>query len=348
MRQGVSCAMIRGGTSKGLYFLASDLPSEREERDDLLLRLLGSPDERQIDGLGGGHPLTSKVAVVRPLPEGRVGYRFLQVSVAEASVSDAQNCGNLLAGVGHFAISRGLVTADAEETTVWVELENTGGLCLARIQTPNGRVTYDGETSISGVPGTSAPVFLEFLGVAGSSCGSLFPTGNPSDLVAGVRVTLVDNGMPVVVVSGADLGVSGAESPQVLEENASLRQRLESIRLEAGPLMNLGAVGDLTVPKITLLSPPMAGGDLNTRTFIPHRCHTSIGVLGAASVAAAAGTSGTVAEQFLPEPARETYRIEHPSGFFDLRYSPTVPSGNRTEVVRTARLLMDGIAYPRG
>jgi 4-oxalomesaconate tautomerase len=349
--QGVRCMLMRGGTSKGAYFLADDLPPDPAERDDLLLRIMGSPDARQIDGLGGGHPLTSKVAIVRPLPDDEaadaVEYLFLQVSVDEALVSDRQNCGNLLAGIGPFAIERGLVRSVDGETLVTIRMANTGGTAVAHVPTPAGVVDYDGTTTIDGVPGTAGPIVLDFEGTAGSSCGALLPTGNPLDDVAGYEATLIDNGMPTVVLRAADLGVTGTETPAELEANHALREALERIRLEAGSRMGLGDVEHSTVPKLTLVSAPRGGGAISTRTFIPHRCHTSIGVLGAASVAAAALLPGSVADGMVVRPPGARLSVEHPTGALQVEVELDASTVTRTAVVRTARPIMDGTVYPR-
>jgi 4-oxalomesaconate tautomerase len=349
--------LMRGGTSKGAYFLADDLPADPDRRDQLLMRVMGTPDPRQIDGLGGAHPLTSKVAVVSPSsrPDADVDYLFLQVFVDEPIVSDQQNCGNLLAGVGPFAIERGLVAANrAESAEVAIYMVNTDSLATARFPVgAGGMPDYSGDTAIDGVPGTAATIELAFSDVAGGSCGALLPTGNPVDTIDGVDVTLIDNGMPVVVIAAADLGLSGNESPAQLEADTDLRARLESIRLKAGPLMHLGDVSEASVPKLTLVSPPSAGGDLNTRTFIPHRCHEAIGVLGAVSVATAALLPRSPAALVL-RPGADPHRIvcEHPTGSFTATIDAEVGDGGAIEVrsagiVRTARKLMDGVAYPR-
>jgi 4-oxalomesaconate tautomerase len=274
------CMWMRGGTSKGGYFLASDLPQDTAERDAFLLAVMGSPDKLQIDGLGGADPLTSKVAVIsRSTREAvDVDYLFLQVFVDKPIVTDAQNCGNILAGVGPFAIERGLVAATGEETAVTIYMVNTGQVAVARVKTPGGRPTYAGEARIDGVPGTAAPIPIAFRDTAGSSCGALLPTGRAVDVIDGVEATLIDNGMPVVVLRARDLGVTGEESREELEANAALKARLESIRLKAGPMMNLGDVTDKSVPKMSLVAAPKAGGAILTRTFIPHRCHASIGL----------------------------------------------------------------------
>ncbi|ASP22157.1 4-oxalomesaconate tautomerase [Antarctobacter heliothermus] len=351
MSDGVRAMWMRGGTSKGGYFLASDLPGDMATRDALLLGVMGSPDPRQIDGMGGGDPLTSKVAVVSPsVREGvDVDYLFLQVFVDRAVVTDAQNCGNILAGVGPFAIERGLVPARDGETPVTIWMENTGQVAVARVPTPGGRVCYKGDARIDGVPGTAAAIPIAFRDTAGSSCGALFPTGKVVDVIEGVEVTLIDNGMPCVVLRAADLGIVGDESPEALEAHEGLRARLEAIRLIAGPMMNLGDVAEKSVPKMTLVSAPRSGGAIATRTFIPHRCHKVIGVLGAVSVATACLTPGAVGQDLavIPEGTAKPLSIEHPTG--EMTVVGHVEAGvvTRAEVLRTARKLMDGTVFPR-
>lgn len=344
------CMWMRGGTSKGAFFLAEDLPGDVAARDAFLLRAMGSPDLRQIDGMGGADPLTSKVAVVKTSArEGvDVDYLFLQVFVDQPVVTDAQNCGNILAGVGPFAIERGLVAAKGDETPVTIYMENTGQVAVARVATPKGAVTYAGEARIDGVPGTSAPVPLEFKDTAGSSCGALLPTGNVVDVIEGVEVTMIDNGMPCVVMRAADMGIRGDEAPEELEANAELRAKLEAIRLACGPLMNLGDVTEKSVPKMTMVTAPKAGGAISTRTFIPHRCHKTIGVLGAVSVATACLLEGSPAAALAQAGEGDTRSlpIEHPTG--EMTVIATLDaSGTPTSaaILRTARKLMDGIVF---
>ncbi|MFI1438872.1 4-oxalomesaconate tautomerase [Streptomyces fructofermentans] len=350
--EGVPCVLMRGGTSKGAYFLASDLPAAPAERDDLLLRIMGSPDPRQIDGLGGGHPLTSKVAVVSAAadPGADVDYLFLQVGVDSDEVSDRQNCGNLLAGVGPFAVEQGLVGAGGDRTSVRIRMLNTGDLAVAAFPTPGGRVDSRGSTGITGVPGTAAPVLIEFP----PGGAPLLPTGRPRDLVADVPVTCVDNGMPTVLIAAASLGVTGRETPAALEEDQNLADRLREIRLAAGKLMGLGDVTGTTVPKLSLLAPPSGDGAVATRTFIPVRCHTSIGVLGAASVGAGLRIEGGVGRGVARLPSHgDRLRIEHPSGYLDIETAVAydapggAPVARRTAVVRTARKIFDGTVFPR-
>jgi 4-oxalomesaconate tautomerase len=343
---------MRGGTSKGGYFLASDLPADTAERDAFLLRVMGSPDPRQIDGMGGADPLTSKVAVVRKSArEGiDVDYLFLQVYVDRALVSDAQNCGNILAGVGPFAIERGLVAATGDETRVTIHMENTGQVAVATVETRGGTVNYEGEARIDGVPGTHAPVPLEFKDTAGSTCGALLPSGHPSDDINGVRCTLIDNGMPCVVFKAADVGATGYESRAELESDAfaEVRQKIEQIRLTAGPLMNLGNVADKSVPKMMLVARPKNGGAVTVRSFIPKRAHASIGVLGAVSVATACLVEGSPAAEVaeIPEGDRKILSVEHPTG--EMSCVLEVDAAGEVQsaaLLRTARKLMDGTVF---
>ena len=351
MQTAIPCLVMRGGTSKGLYFHARDLPADEAVRAKVLLAAMGSPDARQIDGMGGAHPLTSKVAIVSPPthPDADVDYLFLQVVVDEARVDGSQNCGNLLAGVGPFAIETGLMKATGVETDVRIHMVNTKSLAVARIQTPNGQVRYEGTARIDGVPGTHAPIPIDFLDVASSSCGALLPTGNARDVIHGIDVTCIDNGMPVVVMRAKDFGRTGYESPEELEVDSALKQKVESIRLEAGRMMNLGDVTKKTVPKMCLASAPRAGGAICTRNFIPHRVHEAIGVFGAVSVATACVVPGSVLEGMARVPDPKNIEVEHPSGFFTVAMDVSVQGGEvkvkRSALLRTARLLMSGEVY---
>lgn len=344
------CAWMRGGTSKGGVFLAGDLPADPAARDALLLRVMGSPDPRQIDGIGGADPLTSKVAVVRrSAREGvDVDYLFLQVFVDQAIVSDSQNCGNLLAAVGPFAVERGLVAARDGETPVAIFMENTGQVAVATVATPNRVVSYAGDARIDGVPGTAAPVPLEFRDTAGSSCGALLPTGNAVDMIDGIACTLIDNGMPCVVLRAADVGATGYETREALDAAIGLKTRIEAIRLQAGPLMNLGDVTEKSVPKMMLVAPPQQGGAVTVRSFIPHRAHAAIGVLGAVSVATACLVPGSPAAEVasVPEGARKTLSVEHPTGEMICLLTLGADGLMQTAaLLRTARKLMDGAVF---
>jgi 4-oxalomesaconate tautomerase len=352
--------LMRGGTSKGAYFLAEDLPADPAERDDLLLRIMGSPDPRQIDGIGGAHPLTSKVAVISrsARADADVDYLFLQVGVDTATVSDRQNCGNLLAGVGPFAVERGLVG----KAPVRIHMVNSGSVATATFPGADGVVDYDGQTAIAGVPGTAAAVVLAFddgqqdgaaRGAGGQQDGgALLPTGNVSDVIDGITVTCVDNGMPVVVVPASELGRTGYETIAELEADAGLNQRVQALRLAAGPLMGLGDVAATSVPKVSLIAAPADGGTICTRTFIPVRVHESIGVLGAVSVATALLLDGAAGRDLaVVHPGQTRFDIEHPTGHIEVEVeidrTSQPPAVIRSGVVRTARKLFDGTVFPR-
>ena len=353
MQRGIRCMLMRGGTSKGAYFLAADLPSNVDERDRLLLSIMGSPDPRQIDGVGGAHPLTSKAAIVSPSVHAGadVDFLFAQVGVDESKVDTTPNCGNILAGVAPFAIERGLVAAREAETKVQVRTLNTGTIAELVVSTPGGRVRYAGPEKIDGVPGSAAPVTVNFLGAEGSICGSLLPTGNVIDEVAGVKATLIDNGMPVVVLAASDVGCTGRESCAELEANMNLRARIEQIRLEAGCRMGLGDVSRAVIPKVALVSKPVAGGAVSTRSFIPRNCHASIGVFAAVTVATACILPGSAAATCaeVPPGAVKRMGIEHPGGIFEVRLEvegeANAPHVRRAGLVRTARALFDGIVF---
>ena len=350
MSNGIPAMWMRGGTSKGGYFLYQDLPEDKVERDALLLRIMGSPDLRQIDGMGGADPLTSKVAIVRKSNRSGVDidYLFLQVFVDKEIVTESQNCGNILAGVAPFAIERDLVEADEKHTSVTIFMENTGQIAVASVCTPGGVVNYFGSASIDGVPGTAAPVPIEFKDTAGSSCGALLPTGNVQDIINGVEVTMIDNGMPCVILRASDMHISGNEAAELLEDNVSLKDRIEAIRLACGPLMNLGDVSKKSIPKMTLVSSPMNDGTVSTRTFIPHRCHKAIGVLGAVSVATACLIEGTVAYDSAKKGngVERHISIEHPTGEMTvIGHLNEFGEMKTAAILRTARKLMDGEVF---
>lgn len=353
MQTGIRCMLARGGTSKGAYFLAADLPADPAARDRLLLRVMGSPDPRQVDGVGGAHPLTSKVAIVSRSSEPGcdIDFLFAQVGVDTAMVDTTPNCGNILAGVVPFAMARGLVRPTDPMTRVRVRTLNTGTIADIAVETEGGLARVDGETRIDGVPGTSAPIRIAFVDAEGSVCGSLLPTGNAVDMVDGVAVTLIDNGMPVIVLRAADVGRTGHEPRDQLDKDTELKARLERLRRAAGPLMNLGDVSRKVVPKIALVAEPRAGGAIATRSFIPHECHASIGVFAAVTVATAAALPGTPAASVARMPAgpERAVSVEHPTGEFTVSLTmggtAEAPVVARAGLVRTARILMDGLAY---
>ncbi len=358
MQTPIPCLFMRGGTSRGPFFNESDLPADVPTRDRVLLAALGAPDRREIDGLGGAHPLTSKVGIVRrgTRPGVDLEFLFAQVVVDKPLVDTTPNCGNMLAAVVPYALETGLVRARDETSTFRVLTRNTDMLCDITVQTPGGRVRYDGGARIDGVPGTAAPIRINFLDTAGSVCSGLLPTGRVRDTVTvpgegPIEVTCIDNGMPLVMMRAADLGRTGLEGVAELNADSELKGRLEALRLLCGGLMGLGDVADKTYPKMCLIAPPAAGGSLCTRCFIPHVCHDAIGVLAAVTVATACVLPGSIAEGIASVPAGpvRTISVEHPSGEFsvELETAPgdcpgDPPRVTRAALLRTARLIMRG------
>lgn len=360
----VPCWFMRGGTSRGPFFRASDLPSDTADRDAVLLAAMGSPDPRQIDGLGGATPLTSKAGIVDTSSRDGVDleFRFAQLQPDSDVVATTANCGNMLAAVVPFAVEAGLLTPTADTTVARVLTLNTGMLAEISTSTPeiDGRrcVEYAGDAGIDGVPGTASPVEITFLDTAGSVAPGLLPTGRARDTVnlpeAGdVEVTCIDNGMPLVLVPAESLGRSGYETPSQLDEDVELKTRLEDLRLRCGELMGLGDVAAENHPKMTLIAPPRHGGAVSTRCFIPHVCHTSIGVLAAVTVATSCALEGTVARDHAVRPTDpdEALAVEHPSGAVDVRLAADPEDPRRAPsaaLVRTARLIMAGeVLVPR-
>jgi 4-oxalomesaconate tautomerase len=349
---------MRGGTSKGPFFRAADLPADTATRDAVLLAAMGSPDPRQIDGLGGAHPLTSKAGIVSISDRDGADLEFLfaQLQPDSGQVDTTPNCGNMLAAALPFAIESGLLTPDGDTTTARVLTVNTGLVAEITVRTPLGPagryVEYAGNARIDGVPGTAAPVEINFLDTAGSVCDALLPTGNLRDTVeiagvGAVDVTCIDNGQPLVIINAGDLGRTGRESAVDLNKDTELKGRLEDLRLACGKLMGLGDVTDKNYPKMTLVSAPATGGAVNTRSFIPHVCHESIGVLAAVTAATAAILKGTVAHDvaILPEGTDMTVAVEHPSGEFTVQLGLDAEDPTKvvkSALIRTARLLMAG------
>lgn len=345
--------LIRGGSSKGIYFKKEDLPNEVELRDEIILSIIGR-DDRQVDGLGGANPLTSKVAIVsKSLKEDcDIDFLFIQVVVGENRVDSSPNCGNILAGVGAFAIESSLYEVEQNVSYIKVNMINSNNICELILQTPNKKISYEGNTKIDGVPGTSAPIVCNYMNVAGSVCGSLFPTGNKRDLINGVNVTCIDNGMPVVLIAASELGKTGYESCAQLSEDREFKEKLEAIRLKVAPLMNLGDVSKRVVPKMTIVSKAINGGNINTRTFIPHNCHAAIGVLGAVSVASACLYEDCVTTGFhnVKQSLSNNISVEHPSGEFSVELTCEENDKEleikKAGLLRTARLISKGEAYP--
>ena len=312
----VPCLFMRGGTSKGPFFNAADLPADQAHRDRVLLAIMGSPDKRQIDGMGGAHPLTSKVGIVSrsSTPGVDLDFLFAQLQPDKDTVDTTPNCGNMLAAVVPFALQTGMLQAQSDTTTLRVLTLNTDMQCDITVQTPldpNGvRFVNDtGDARIDGAPGTSAPISINFLDTAGSVCSALLPTGRvkdriqvlPTDKLAGfepfeIDVTCSDNGMPLVLFKASDMGRTGYETAEAMNADTELKTRIEALRLQVSVWMGLGDVSSKNYPKMTLIAPPMHGGALSTRSFIPHVCHDAIGVLAAVTVGTACVLQGTVCE----------------------------------------------------
>jgi 2-methylaconitate cis-trans-isomerase PrpF len=342
----IPCVLMRGGTSRGPYFLASDLPRDPVERDRVLIQVMGSGHELQIDGIGGGHPLTSKVAIVSPstVPGADVDYLFAQVNVCERRVDTSPNCGNMLAGVGPFALEAGLVNPSNGVSTLTIYNVNTKKLIEARIETPGGKVTYNGTTAIDGVPGTGAPIHLAFLDAAGAKTGKLLPTGRARDRIGGILASCIDAAMPIVAIHASDLGASGYESPAEFAKNAEFMRRLEALRLEAAEQMGIRKAKDLVIPKPVLVARAKAGGTFAARYFMPHSCHNAFATTGAVAAGTGAVTEGTVlAEVAGAVKMPVDIVIEHPSGTMQVRLEqrPGQPTPV-AYVVRTARRLFEG------
>ncbi len=344
MQTRIPCVMMRGGTSRGPYFLAADLPPDTATRDAVLLAAMGSPHRLQVDGIGGGDTLTSKVAIVSPSAEPGVDvdYLFAQVSVDAAIVDTRPNCGNMLSGVGPFAIEAGIVPARDGETPVVIRNVNAGALVEAVVQTPGGTVTYDGDAAIPGVAGTAAPVVLRFREIMGGVCGALFPTGNVTDVIQGVAVTLVDCAMPLMIVEAAALGASALAPPEEIGADAVLMARIEALRLEAGMRMGLGDVRDSVIPKPALVGPGPEGADLAARYLTPHAVHKAMAVTGGIALSVASRTPGTVAHAVCAPADPANARIAHPSGVIEIALGMREGGVEWAGVLRTARRIFEG------
>ena len=349
----IPCLLMRGGTSKGPYFLARDLPDDAALRDRVLLAVMGSPHVRQIDGIGGGDSLTSKVVIVSPStrPGIDIEYLFAQVAVGKGAVDTAPNCGNMLAGVGPFAIARGLVDARDPVTTIRTFNRNTGKVIEAVVQTPGGRVTFDGDARVDGVPGTGAPIVLNFLDAAGAKTGKLLPTGSPSDLVDGIEVSCVDLSSPLVFARASDFGKTGYESKRDLDADGDLVARIETVRRKAALLMGMGDVAGKVLPKFALVAPPASGGTIDGRYFVPWNCHSAFAVTGALCLGAAARIPGSVPHGVARQDDPAVVVIEHPAGSLETRMTTrnvagsSIPVFERAGIVRTARPLLDGVVH---
>ena len=348
----IPCTLMRGGTSRGPFFLASHLPSDREKRDALLISAMGAGHELQVDGIGGGNPLTSKVAIVGPstVPGADVDYLFAQVKIAERIVDTSPNCGNMLSAVGPFAIETGLVCAEDGTTTVRIHNVNTGKIIEARVTTPDGRVCYEGDTAIDGVPGTAAPIHLAFADASGAKTGELFPTSHATDRMQGVDVTCIDAAMPLVIIRANDLGKTGYESSEELDADHAFMDRLETIRIKAGERMGFKNVAQSVIPKPVLIAPSLYGGTIAARYFMPASCHKAFAITGAVGLSISCIKPGTVAAALVgPIELPQSVIIEHPSGRLEVSLEKqTGRSEPVASLVRTARRLFEGAVFARG
>lgn len=359
MSKSISFSLIRGGSSKGVFLLKKDLPQNEEQIQKVILDIMegaGHGDVRQVDGLGGGDSLTTKVAVVSMSddPNAELEYMFYQVVLGKGVLSTKQNCGNILSGVLPFAIQEKLIEPEEGKTTAVIKMLNSNSYCEVAVKTPGRKILEQGGAKVDGVLGTGAPIICNYLDVAGKNTGALLPTGNIRDGVDGIEITCVDNGMPVILLRAQDLGITGYESKSELDAHQMLKDRLERIRLEMGPKMNLGDVSKSTVPKMTIVSPALDGGLIMTRTFIPHVCHAAIGVLGAVSAATACIIPKSIASEVISKQELKTdsgnlFIVEHPSGSLDVNLEIHKEGEHlkfpKSGVIRTARLIAKGQAF---
>ena len=346
----IPCLLMRGGTSKGPYFNNSDLPSDREEIAKILIAALGAGHALNIDGVGGGNPVTTKVAILSSSDDewAEIDYLFAQVNVEEHLVDFGPTCGNILAGVGPAAIEMGLLAANDGHTSVRIKSVNTGARIEAIVETPNGAVNYEGDASINGVPGTAAPVILNFLDVIGSKTGALLPTGSAINDIDGFKLTCIDVAMPMVIGLASEFGITGYESRDELDGNESLFEKIEAVRLKAAELMGMGDVSKSVVPKFALLAKPREGGSIAARYFMPWSTHPSFAVTGSICTGSCLLAPGTVAGELIDQNPGETSKItiEHPSGMIDVVFDSEIVNGdfqlNSAGVLRTARKLFSG------
>ena len=353
MQTKIPCVIMRGGTSRGPFFKLSDLPADVPTRDAVLLSVMGSPHQIQVDGIGGAHSVTSKVAMISKSrrSDADVDYLFAQVQIHESIVDTKPNCGNMLVAVGPFAIEAGLVPAKNGETPVRIFNVNTQSLVEAIVQTPGGAVNYEGSAAIDGVPGTAAPVGINFRSAIGSVTKKLLPTGKPLDVIDGVEVSCVDVAMPVILMRAEAFGKSGHETAVELDADRALLKRMEAIRVKAGLLMGMGDVSKSVVPKMALLSKPRNGGVIASRFFVPETCHKAHPVTGTVCIASACAIPGTVAAQISPLPPapQGMIRIEHPQGMIiidlDADFSGGKQALRRAALIRTARRIFEGSVY---
>lgn len=343
---------MRGGTSRGPYFRRTDLPDDLDRLAEVLISVVGAGHQLNIDGIGGGAAVTTKVAMLSESNDdwADVDYFFAQVSVEDRQVDFKPTCGNILSGVGPAAIEMGLIQPKGDETEIRIRAVNTGARVVARLQTPGRKLSYEGETQIAGSPGRSAPVQLSFMGVVGSSTGAFLPTGNLRDVIGGVEVTCMDVAMPVVIARAVDFGLSGHESAAELDANQDFFAQMEAIRVKAGALMGMGDVTKSVTPKFGLLAAARGGGTIAARYFMPWNTHPTMAVTGAQCLASCALTPGSVADGLLDRPRQSPANVvlEHAAGTIDVLADFSCDQGfslNSAGLVRTARKLADGHVY---
>ncbi|PWI32675.1 4-oxalomesaconate tautomerase [Vibrio albus] len=345
-QQNIPCTLMRGGTSRGPYFLSTDLPEDRDAIAKTLMTVMGSGHELQVEGIGGGNSLTSKVAIVGPSeqPNVDVDYLFAQVGIEEKNVDFSPNCGNILSGVGPFAIEKGLVEIQGDTTKVRIRNVNTNKIIHANVQTPDGKVNYQGDTYISGVNSPGAPIELSFLGVEGAKTGKLFPTGNTTDQIGEIEVSCVDAAIPVMIIDAAQFGKTGYESPAELDADTEFTQKLESLRRQAGEMMGLGDVSDKVIPKPVLVAKPATdSGTISARYYVPKRCHKAIAVTGSIAITMSLCHQGTVSSNLVQlEDKLVDCCIEHPSGFIDLKVARKGDKVSSVSLIRTAKKIFEG------
>lgn len=345
----IPCTLMRGGTSKGVFLLANSLPTDIKQRDELILDIMGSGHPLQIDGIGGGSPQTSKVAIISRSehPDADVDYLFAQVAITERIVDTAPNCGNMLCAVGPFALEKGLVPITDNVTTVRVRNVNTETFVNSTVQTPNGQVQYEGNTQIASVPGSAAPIALTFLNASGAKTGKLLPTGNAIDTIDGIEVSCIDMAVPIVLIDAPQLNKTGYESATELESDNAFMQQLESIRIKAGAMMGLGDVTKKVIPKPILVSPATQGGTINVRYFMPQKCHGALAVTGAIAIATSTILPNNIAQRYVQSVDMKNIAIEHLSGKFEvtLNQQGDSPEGLQASIVRTARKLFEGDVF---
>lgn len=345
---------MRGGTSRGPIFHRGDLPDDLDTLGAVLISALGSGHPLNIDGVGGGNAVTTKVPILSRAAEGEwaeVDYFFAQVQVEDRIVDFKTTCGNMLSAVGPAAIEMGLVKPQGDETQIKIRSVNTGARFESTVPTPGGQLAYTGDARIDGVPGTAAPIWLKFMDVVGSMTGSLLPTGKPIDVIDGLEVTCMDVTMPVVIGRAADFGITGYETREELDANKALFEKMEAVRLQAGTLMGMGDVSQSVAPKFGLFAPPRNGGTISVRYFMPWQTHPTLAVTASQCLAACTLTPGTVAEGLAVRPAEAppTVVIEHPLGEIHVRVDFARDGDGFTvhsaQLLRTARKLAAGDIY---